>query len=75
MTRRGVGFGFCAVAAFLYASRFVCAAIFGGHVTSWDGDLFRAMYGYVGSDLTIAAVVSLVVGIAYLIWGESGGRQ
>jgi hypothetical protein len=33
------------------------------------------MYGYVGSGLSIAAVVSLVVGIAYLIWGEFGDRQ
>ena len=70
MTRRGVGFGFCAVAAFLFATRYVCAAIFGSGVKSWDAGLFHSMYGYVGSGLTTAAVVSLVVGIVYLVAGE-----
>jgi hypothetical protein len=70
VTRRGVGFGFCAVAAFLFAARYVCAAIFGSGVKSWDAGLFHAMYGYVGSGLTTAAVVSLVVGIVYLVAGE-----
>lgn len=69
-TRRGVGLGFCAIAAFLFTSRYVCAAIFGSHVTSWNAELFRYLYGYVGPDLTIAAGVSLVAGITYLIWGE-----
>ena len=70
MSRRGVGFGFCAVAAFLFATRYVCAAIFGSGVTSWDQELFHGMYINVGSGLTTAAVISLVVGIAYLIVGE-----
>ncbi len=75
MTRRAVGFGFCAIAAFLFSSRYFCAAIWGSSVTSWSGDLFHAIYGYVGPGLSIAAVASLVVGIAYIIWGEGGGGQ
>ena len=70
MTRRGVGLGFIAIAAFLFAARFIAAAIFGSGVTSWDADLFHSMYGYVGSGLTTAAVVALIAGIAYLVWGE-----
>jgi hypothetical protein len=70
VSRRGVGFGFCAVAAFLFAARFVCAAIFGSAVTSWDAEGFQAMYRYVGSGLTTAALISLVVGIVYLVAGE-----
>jgi len=75
MTRRIVGLGFCAIAAFLFASRYVCAAIFGSGVKSWDAGLFRAMYSYVGSGLSVAAAVALFVGIAYLIWGELSDRQ
>ncbi len=70
MTRRGVGLGFCGIAAFLFASRYVCAAIFGTGVKSWDSSLFSAMYSYVGSDLTTAAVIALVAGVGYLIWAE-----
>lgn len=70
MTRRGVGFGFCAIAAFLFATRFVRAAIFGSGVKSWDADLFRTMYQYVGSGLTTVAEVALIVGILYIVAGE-----
>ena len=72
--RQAVGLGFCAIAAFLFAARYICAAIWGSSVTSWSAELFRAIYGYVGSGLTIAAGVSLVVGIVYLVWGERAGK-
>jgi hypothetical protein len=72
--RRAIGLGFCAIAAFLFAARYICAAIFGSNVASWSAELFRAMYGYVGPGLSIAAGVSLVVGIVYLVWGERTGK-
>jgi hypothetical protein len=75
MTRRTVGFGFCAIAAFLFASRYFCAAIWGSHVTSWSAELFSFIYSYLGWGLTVAAIAALIVGIAYLIWGESADRQ
>jgi mannose/fructose/N-acetylgalactosamine-specific phosphotransferase system component IIC len=73
--RQIVGLGFCAIAAFLFAARYICAAIFGSNVSSWSAELFRAMYGYVGSGLSIAAGVSLLVGIAYLIRGQRTDGQ
>ncbi len=66
--------GFCAIAAFLFAARYVCAAIFGSGVSSWNAFLFRNMYGYVGSGLSVAAGISLLVGIVYLVWGEITGK-
>ena len=74
MTRQIIGLGFCAIAAFLFASRYICASIFGSSVTSWDASLFGRMYTYIGSDLSIGAGVSLLVGIAYIIWGEKTGK-
>lgn len=70
MARRFVGFGFCAVAALLFASRYFCAAILGSGFRSMDADTFRALYGYVGATLTAAAGVFLAVGVGYIVWGE-----
>ncbi len=72
MNRRATGAVFCAIAAFLFAARYIAAAIFGSGVSSWDAGLFDAMMGYVGSGLTIASAVALFIGIGYLIAGEIG---
>ena len=75
MNDKGVGIGLIAVAAFLFAMRFLCAATFGSGVSSWNGDLFSAMYRYVGPDLTIASGVSLIAGLFFLWRGERQGRD
>lgn len=72
MNKRGTGWGFCAIAAFLYASRYVTAAIFGSGVTSWNHQLFGSMLYYVGNRLTMLSAVALVVGIGYLLLAETG---
>ncbi len=75
MSRRGVGVTFISIAAFLYGMRYLSAAIFGSGVKSWDKNLFNSMLDYVGPNLTIWAIVALVVGIIYLIWGEMNSRR
>lgn len=70
MSRRGTGLGFISIAAFLYSTRFIAAAIFGSGVQSWDTDLFSAMLGYVDQGLSTVSVISLIAGIAYLVWAE-----
>jgi hypothetical protein len=52
----------------------MCAAIFGSGMPSWSAALFRNIYGYVGSGLSVAAGISLLVGIVYLVWGEKTGK-
>ena len=53
------------------------AAIYGSNTAgSWDAEVFRGMYSYVGSGLTTAAIVALVTGIAYIVFGElTDGRR
>lgn len=70
MSRRGVGVSFVAIAAFLYASRYVAAAIFGSGLKTWNSDLFDGMLSYVGPELVTLSKIALVMGILYLIWGE-----
>ena len=70
MNRRGTGAIFCLIAALLFSVRYVSAAIFGSGVVSWDAELFRFMLSYIGSGPIIASVISLIIGIFYLIWAE-----
>lgn len=75
MNRRGSGVVFCFIAAFLYATRYICAAIFGSNVSSWDSGLYSNMLDYVGNGLTTFAVISLIIGIIYLSAAEYKGKN
>lgn len=70
MNRRATGVAFIAIAAFLFATRYLAAAIFGSGISSWSEQLFQSMLEYVGTTLVTLSGISLVVGIVYLIWGE-----
>ncbi len=70
MERRATGLGFCAIAAFLYAAKYIAAAIYGSGQTTWSGELFHGLLSYVGTGLTISSVLALIVGIVYLIASE-----
>jgi hypothetical protein len=70
MNRRGTGTVFCVIAAFLFAVRYVCAAIWGSGTASWDADLFNTMMGYVGSTVTVLSIIAALIGITYLLWAE-----
>lgn len=74
MSRRTVGILFCCIAAFLYGTRYLCAAIFGQGVSSWNSDLFRAMLEYVGGNFVTLSIISLIIGILYLAWAEMSGK-
>jgi hypothetical protein len=70
MSRRTTGISFIIISAFLYATRFVAAAIWGSGFSSWNTENFLALLGYVDQGLTTWSVVALVVGLIYLAWGE-----
>ena len=70
MNKRGTGAIFCLIAAILYAARYLAAAIFMTGISSWNSNLFENGLEYVGSSLLTLSVVSLIIGIAYLIWAE-----
>ncbi len=70
MNKRGTGAIFCLIAAILYAARYLAAAIFMSGMSSWNSNLFENGLEYVGSSLLTLSVVSLIIGIAYLIWAE-----
>ncbi len=70
MGRRSVGLGFCGIAAFLFAARYLGAAIYGAGNPSQSAELFNGLLRYVGSGLLVFSIISLIAGIIYLVWGE-----
>ena len=69
MNNKGSGAVFCLIAAILAAARYIAAAVFMSNVTSWNAELFQCGLDYVGSPLKIMAVISLIVGIVFLVLG------
>jgi hypothetical protein len=69
MNNKGTGAVFCLIAAILAAARYIAAAVFMSNVTSWNAELFQCGLNYVGSPLKIMAVISLIVGIVFLVLG------
>ncbi len=69
MNNKIVGAIFCLIAAILAGARYVAAAIFMGNTSVWSAELFRDSLSYVGPNLLIAAIVALVAGIGFLVYG------
>lgn len=75
MNKRGAGVIFCLMAGMLFSARYITAAIFMSNVTSWDSLLFTAGLEYQGNGLLICSVISFVLGVIYLVWGEIDDRK
>ena len=54
---------FLKIAAVLYATRFIAAALMGPGLESWDPQLFNLSYKCIGNNLTSWAIVSAVIGV------------
>ena len=69
MNNKGVGAVFCLIAAILMSARYLSAAVYMSNAVSWSSDLFQSGLSYIGAPLTIAAIVSLIAGIVFLVVG------
>ncbi|MCM3618429.1 hypothetical protein M3936_12635 [Sutcliffiella horikoshii] len=70
MNKRGTGVAFIAISAFLISAKYISASIFGSGVASWGSSLYDAMLSYVGHTLSTFSLFALLIGIAYIVWGE-----
>jgi hypothetical protein len=82
MSRRVVGVGFCAIAAFFFGLRYLVAAqlmIAAGPIdfgdTGTGTDRLDQFLGYTGEALIWASVLALLVGVAFLVWAEIDARR
>lgn len=72
--RHIVGIGFCAIAAFLYGLNYLVVAAFASSLTEWGdppGRIGTAAMKYSNDWLVLLSVVSLIAGIAFLLWAEA----
>jgi hypothetical protein len=73
-----VGTGFCIIAAFIYCVNYAVAASCVSIVTSWpteQGRLGAAVEAYSSGFLTALAVISFLVGIAFIFVAEWSARR
>lgn len=70
MNRRGTGTIFILVAAMLFSTKYISAAIFGSGATSWDQELFDIFLSYTGTSLHALSIVAFISGIVYIGWAE-----
>ena len=77
MSRRTVGFGFCAIAAFFFGLRYLIAALLfvGIHPSDVNTNTLNDFLTYTGDDLIRASSLALLVGIAFLVWAEIDARR
>jgi len=85
MEKRVTGAIFCGISALLFATRYVVAALlnvarFSGQDVWGGGDALTRFWSFYSNSLKemrmllVLSIVALVVGIAYLIWGEYEAR-
>jgi len=75
MGRRATGNVFIGIAAFLYGVKYLSAAIFGSNAPSWNEVFFERLLAYVGNGPIVLSIISLIIGIFYLIFAEFEGKK
>ena len=75
MTRQLVGAVFLAVAAIPYAARHIGAMVYIADKTGDMNEAHRFALRVGGSELLTLSVIALVIGLAYLLWGEYESRE
>ena len=67
MNRRGAGVVFVAIAAFLFAMRYLTAAMLMPENMGLNGEYYRMVLEETGGSLLTLSILSLMVGIIYLV--------
>ncbi|WLC86592.1 hypothetical protein KTC97_21490 (plasmid) [Clostridium estertheticum] len=70
MNRRCAGVVFCFISAFLFATRYISASIFGSSLAEKSKEIFNYMLKDTGNSLITLSIISLIVGIIYLVLAE-----
>lgn len=65
-----VGAILCLCAAILFSARYISAAVYMSGVSAVGNGFFQDGLNYVGPALLIAAVISLIAGVVFIIYGS-----
>ena len=69
MNNKGVGVIFCLISAILVSAKYISAAMFMSNVTTKDASLFKTGLEYVGPFLSIEAILAMIIGMLFLVYG------
>lgn len=69
MSKRAAGIGFCLIAALLYATRYLGAAVVESSTRTWGPQAVYQFLGSVGPSYAVMGL-SLLIGLGYLAWAE-----
>ncbi|WP_211344386.1 hypothetical protein [Paenibacillus lentus] len=75
MHRRTTGMLLIMIAALLYGTRYLAAAIYGSSSPVWSTDHFNDMLNYIGNGPIIFSTIALLLGITYLLVAELEGTS
>lgn len=78
MTRRAAGTVFLTIAVFLFSIRYIAAAIYGSGASlnnEYSREAFQQFLSYVGSLPLILSIISLIIGIIFMVWAEFENRK
>ena len=75
MNKRGTGVVFCLIAALLFIAKHITTALYMIGLSTASSALSRAAMNYKGTALLVFSVISLIVGIAYIVWAEYEAYQ
>ena len=75
MNKRGTGVVFCLIAALLFAAKHITTALYVTGMSSANSILSLAALDYKGTSLLVFSIISLLVGVAYLVWAEYEAYQ
>lgn len=70
MNRRATGAILLGISAFIYGLRLLSAAIMGSDNLGWHSSKYNQMLDHIGNDPVVVCWMTLIAGIAYLIWAE-----
>lgn len=75
MSKRITGGLFCLTSGVLFSLRYLSATIHVSAMGTWDKAIFSNSLAYVGTELLIVSIISLAVGMLYLVIAELDERK
>ncbi|GIN66377.1 hypothetical protein J41TS2_17980 [Bacillus sonorensis] len=69
MIKSILGSVFLLISAMFYSTRYICASIGVSNSDTWSVEEFNVLLENVPNNLLILSIISLLIGLAFIVWG------